>query len=118
MKRFVLVLSMLAMLIPAATWAGEYFNAAEQKEIRRTVRAVFPRAEVDFKDTEIKGAGVLIGPLPDGKNIFIHANSDTEIFTYQFPVEYKAAAMKIIEKVYRIVDNRPASMTLRRDLIK
>ena len=55
----IIVLSLVAMLaFSAAAWAGEYFTPAEQKEIRQIVQAEFPRAEVDFKDTEIKGAGV------------------------------------------------------------
>lgn len=109
---------MLAVLIPAAAWAGEYFSTADKEQIRQTVRVELPGAKVDFKDTEIKGAGVLIGPLPDGNNLFIHANSDADVVIYRFPVEYRAAAMKIIETVYRIVDNRSASVALGRDLIK
>jgi hypothetical protein len=108
----------VVLTIPVAAWAGEYFNPAEQKEIRRTVRAVFPRAEVDFKDTEIKGAGVLIGPLPDGSNIFIHANSGTELFIYKPPPEYEQKVWKIIKTVYSIVDNRPASVALRGNPLK
>ena len=114
----VLVAMVVAVTFTTTAGAGEYFNTAEQKEIRRIVRAEFPRAEVDFVDTEIKGAGVLIGPLPDGNNLFIHANSDTEIFTYPLPAEYRAAAMRIVEKVYKIVDSRPASVALGRTLLQ
>jgi hypothetical protein len=119
MKKIAILILAIILAIPAvAAWAGEYFSPAEKDQIRRIVAEVLPRAEVDFVDTEIKGAGVLIGPLPDGNNLFIHANSDAEIFTYQLPAEYMAAAMRVIETVYRIVDNRPASVALGRDLIE
>jgi len=109
MRNIVVLLVVLMLAISAAAMAGEYFSPIEEAQIRQTVAEVLPGAKVDFSDTEIKGAGILIGPLPDGKNLFIHVNDVDEIFIYQPPAEYEQAAWEIIKTAYRIIDSRPAS---------
>jgi len=110
MKRFALVLAIvLAVIIPAAAWAGEYFNQVERKEIRRTVAKVLPGMGVDFNDTKVGGVGIFIGPLRDGNFLFIPVNADGEMFIYKAPAEYEKAAWEILKTVFRIIDNRPAA---------
>jgi hypothetical protein len=62
----------------------------------------------------------LIGPLPNGQNLFIYIKAGSEIFTYKLPPEYDQPVFEILKTVHGIVDNRPASdpRALGRNLIK
>lgn len=118
MKKIVVVLAMLAVLIPAAAWAGEYFSQAEKQKICQTAARVLPGVKITYTNTSIGGAGILISPLPNGKDLFIHINAGDEIFIYQAPAEYDQAVYKILKTVCSIIDSRPASMTLRGNSLK
>jgi len=118
MKKIIVLAIILLLAIPAAAWAEDYFTPAEKQEIRRTVSRVLPGKEVDFNDTEVDGVGISIGPLREGNFLFIPVNADGEMFIYKAPGEYSYAVNEILRTVWRIVDNRPASRVLKRDLIK
>lgn len=94
---FFLVLA-AAMFAPAAG-AEEFFRPDEKQAICAVVAEVFPGVGVRFNDTCVGDTGLLIGPMPTGKFLFIFVKRDGRMFTYKPPAQHEWSVLQICKAV-------------------